>query len=266
MPSAQISSVSVWQQHEIARKKRPMINGIRAVFFDAGNTLVYLDYERIAREFRRYGVECDAEDCECVEYFARRAFDAAMAEDTLTGKDPWDLYFGVFASLLGVDDDSVISTIIETLWSENAGAGLWHVIPHSVTATLETLKAMGLCTGVISNSDGKLIERFQRDGFDGYFDFIIDSQAVGYEKPAREIFHIALSAAGVKPQEAIHVGDLHYADVVGAQNAGITPVMLDPAQFGWSHVRSISDISELPSMLINQQLTMPIETCKSQRD
>ena len=38
----------------------------------------------------------------------------------------------------------------------------------------------------------------------------------------------ALSLAGVAPSAALHVGDLHAVDVVGAAGAGIHPLLLDP--------------------------------------
>jgi len=53
------------------------------------------------------------------------------------------------------------------------------------------------------------------------------SYAVEYEKPHPKIFEEALRRAGTKPAETIHVGDSYEADVVGARNAGITPILID---------------------------------------
>jgi putative hydrolase of the HAD superfamily len=54
-----------------------------------------------------------------------------------------------------------------------------------------------------------------------YFDEIIGSLHVGLRKPMPEIFHLALSALGVKAEQAVMVGDNWEADVVGAEAAGI---------------------------------------------
>ncbi len=59
-------------------------------------------------------------------------------------------------------------------------------------------------------------------------DFVVDSGAVGVEKPDPAIFRIALERAGVSAAEAMHVGDLFPVDVVGARRAGLEPVLLDP--------------------------------------
>ena len=64
-------------------------------------------------------------------------------------------------------------------------------------------------------------------GIRDYFDFAVISGLTGYEKPEPEIFHAALSAAAVPPEEAIHVGDSLRDDVAGAQAVGIRAVHLD---------------------------------------
>jgi FMN phosphatase YigB (HAD superfamily) len=33
---------------------------------------------------------------------------------------------------------------------------------------------------------------------------------------------------GIQPQESLYVGDNYYADIVGAAQAGLHPVLLDP--------------------------------------
>ena len=60
-----------------------------------------------------------------------------------------------------------------------------------------------------------------------YFDFLVTSFEVGYEKPDPRIFEVALERANVRPSEAIHVGNLVKADVEGARGVGITPVLID---------------------------------------
>jgi FMN phosphatase YigB (HAD superfamily) len=32
----------------------------------------------------------------------------------------------------------------------------------------------------------------------------------------------------VKPEQAVYIGDNYFADVVGARNAGIEPILIDP--------------------------------------
>lgn len=58
-------------------------------------------------------------------------------------------------------------------------------------------------------------------GVEKYFDGFVISCEVGYLKPRKEIFERALSLLKVKPREALHVGDLFRADVVGATAVGM---------------------------------------------
>src|SRR5262249_11860445 len=49
---------------------------------------------------------------------------------------------------------------------------------------------------------------------------------VGWPKPHRAPFDRALSLLEVVPADALFVGDDHRWDIVGAQNAGLRPVLL----------------------------------------
>jgi len=50
---------------------------------------------------------------------------------------------------------------------------------------------------------------------------------VGAAKPHREIFLRGLAAVDASPERAVHVGDDYWADVVGAREIGIRPVLVD---------------------------------------
>jgi putative hydrolase of the HAD superfamily len=58
-------------------------------------------------------------------------------------------------------------------------------------------------------------------------DTIVSSAEVGLHKPDPRIFELACERVGVAPHEAVHVGDHHYADVLGASAVGMTPVLID---------------------------------------
>jgi putative hydrolase of the HAD superfamily len=49
----------------------------------------------------------------------------------------------------------------------------------------------------------------------------------GLYKPHPGVFHYLLEKAGVPADEALYVGDNYYADVVGARQAGLQPVLFD---------------------------------------
>jgi putative hydrolase of the HAD superfamily len=90
------------------------------------------------------------------------------------------------------------------------------------------VREAGLGAGVISNSNGSARRILQSLGLARYLDFVLDSAEVGVEKPDPRIFRLALERAGVRPPEAVYVGDLYSVDVLGARGVGMPAILLDP--------------------------------------
>jgi len=89
---------------------------------------------------------------------------------------------------------------------------------------LRQLRAAGFRTIVVSNWDHSLHERLQETGLAELVDGALASAEVGSAKPDRAIFERALELAGT--DDAWHVGDTVEADVEGALNAGLRPVLI----------------------------------------
>ena len=105
--------------------------------------------------------------------------------------------------------------------------------------TLIQLKKLGLKLGLISNVDKNIDDVYQSLGFLQHLDFTVTSNEAGCDKPDPRIFMVALEKAGVNPDEAIYVGDQYHLDIVGARNAGITPLLID--RYDW-----FDDIDDCP--------------------
>ena len=93
---------------------------------------------------------------------------------------------------------------------------------------LAALRARGYQLGVVSNADGRVPSTLADRGLAEHFATIIDSHLVGVEKPHPRNFQLALEACGATPAQALFVGDIYEIDVVGARNAGLSAVLLDP--------------------------------------
>jgi FMN phosphatase YigB (HAD superfamily) len=100
--------------------------------------------------------------------------------------------------------------------------------PAGVLEVLSELKDKGYVLGVISNWDESLAQTCERFGFTKYLDVIVASKATGVAKPHPRLFEAGLQRAVVKGYEALYVGDVYYTDAVGASQAGLTPILLDP--------------------------------------
>ncbi len=75
----------------------------------------------------------------------------------------------------------------------------------------------------------------------------------GVSKPDRRIFHAAAQAAGVQPEQVLHVGDHALQDVLGARAAGMQAAWVNREQAAWEHAEKphveLSDLSQLVEML-----------------
>jgi len=84
-------------------------------------------------------------------------------------------------------------------------------------------------------------------GLAHYFECIIDSAIVGVEKPDPAIFEIALGEMQVAASHCLHIGDNYDRDVIGARNARLTPVLIDP--YGVVAENDVTKIKVLADLL-----------------
>jgi FMN hydrolase / 5-amino-6-(5-phospho-D-ribitylamino)uracil phosphatase len=91
-------------------------------------------------------------------------------------------------------------------------------------------------------------------GLAPYFVGAVSAKSFGMAKPDVRIFHEAARAAGVKPEEVLHIGDDAALDVVGALNAGMQAVWLNRQDKLWhlDHMEptlELTSLTELTSLL-----------------
>lgn len=98
-----------------------------------------------------------------------------------------------------------------------------------VVALLSVLKSK-YKVGLLSNAGGPGLRRIlQEKGIEGIFDEIIISGEVGYIKPEREIFEIALQKLDVQAGEAIFIDD-NPQNIDGADQLGIHTILFTSAR------------------------------------
>jgi HAD superfamily hydrolase (TIGR01509 family) len=194
------------------------------VLFDAGNTLVFLDYARLASGVgEELGLSLSADALAAQVPAASRAIERAGGND----KQRAAVYLETMFLLAGVPPER-LGEVRDCLARMHGERHLWCVVPSGSAESLARLKAAGLRLGVVSNSDGRVEQALAVAGLRDYFDVIIDSALVGVEKPDPRIFRAALDALGVLPEEALYVGDVYEIDVLGAQAAGIRAILFSP--------------------------------------
>jgi putative hydrolase of the HAD superfamily len=202
---------------------------LRAVIFDAGNTLLRMNYRVIAEHLGTRGRSASAEEVEEAELRARVRLDPHLApgastESTVThGR-----YLRYLLEHLAITDETEIEAIARWRRGYNLPVGLWNRADPEALDAIRRVRAAGLVAGVISNSNGSVRTILETTGLAAHLDFIIDSSKVGVEKPDPRIFHLGLREANVEAAEAVYVGDLYSVDVLGARGAGVDGILLDP--------------------------------------
>lgn len=221
---------------------------LKAVFLDAGGTLLHPDRAFIVEQLTRHGAELPA-DLGGVEAGAR-----ALVRSMLVGEDPGNdaerlrLFWEAFVRHAGCPAQGV-APVVDAIMTRHREGRLWRDVEPGASETLDALRAAGYTLGVVSNSDGRVAELLERAGLRHHFSFILDSGLEGVEKPDPRIFERACERAGVACGEAVHVGDIYEIDVLGAEAAGVGAILIDRGDVVEADCVRIASLRELPDLL-----------------
>jgi HAD superfamily hydrolase (TIGR01509 family) len=153
---------------------------------------------------------------------------------------------------LALDDallDEVLRIEQEAWW---LGA---HLDPDAIPL-LESLRSGGIRVGLCSNAPYR-VRSLQAQlaflGLDGHLDSVTFSAEVGWRKPSRRIFEVAIRALATGAARTVMVGDSEAADVAGAHAAGMRAVLLSRSGDDGSSAADavIATLLELPGALRN---------------
>ena len=229
-----------------------MSGDVRAVLFDAGNTLVFVDPGRMIEIFGESGVEVDRETFHGAEMAARLRLTRRLTElDAATGTEAhmWREYFQTLFRECGVPE-SVAPEVGERLRRVHAEGHLWTHVDDRTPEALRTLRDAGYRLGVISNADGRVPALLERLGLVEHLEFVVDSGEVGVEKPSRRIFDMAVERLDLPAGACLYVGDLYPVDVLGARGAGLRALLVDPWDaFADRDVDRVASVAEVPGYL-----------------
>ncbi len=210
-----------------------LIRDVDLLCLDAGNTVVFLEHERLAAVCAREGLATSAQSLVHAEGQAKVAIECGDAVDVewsnahAPGGRGWGLVVGTMLHRAGLPVDRV-PRFLGALWPDHRRRNFWSLVPAGLVEALGRLRSRGVPVAVISNSEGFLEEILEEQGILPAFDLVIDSGVVGVEKPDPAIFRIALDRTGVAARRALHLGDTYATDVLGARAAGVRVALIDP--------------------------------------
>ena len=219
---------------------------VRAVLFDAGNTLLWIDHARIADIACAHGFACDHAAVRAAEMRARPLLDpfvagAAKRESAATvGRYAECILGGIAANAPRAARDAIVA----------AWPTLWTRPPADAHATLTDLAQRGFRLGVVSNANGHVHSLLEAAGLAARLECVIDSSVVGVEKPDPRIFAMAAVRLALPPSQCVYVGDFYSLDVLGARGAGMHAVLMDPIG-AWGDVAAprVTSLTEFASRL-----------------
>jgi putative hydrolase of the HAD superfamily len=189
----------------------------RAVVFDLFHTLTSADVLRLPDRGTSEILGVSRED------WNRQLF--SYSDDRLRGKitDPFTI---IERMAHAIDPKITQKTIAEAVKNrvERFRYALIN-IQESTLNTLEKLKQSGKLIGLISNADVNEVVGWEDSPLKKYFDSIVFSCRVGYVKPEREIYEIALEELGVMAEDVLYVGDGGSDELLGAKKSGMKTVL-----------------------------------------
>lgn len=193
---------------------------VKAVFIDYMGTIVDEHSPEMAEIIHRICKNSNIHDPKQVQRFIldiRRRYEADSCLDTyLTQDEIVDRLISDMAGQIGLTDEpSALRGLIRSHWV-NAS-----VFPDACTF----FDQCPVPIYIITNIGYPYMEQaLRRNGLKAAG--VVSADAARAYKPHREIFNEALRISYCIPGEVVHIGDSYDTDVVGAQSAGIRPVLL----------------------------------------
>jgi putative hydrolase of the HAD superfamily len=252
----------------------------RAVFFDLVGTLIR-PRARIGEQYalfaRRFGASDADPDrlglafSQAMRQAPELVFPGLSLEQTADSERGW-WHQLVGAVVAGAALDDVLQgerfeRFFAELYDHFTTAAAWEPYEDVVPA-LERLHARGASIGLITNYDTRVYRVLDAVGLAPFLDTVTIPALARAAKPDPAIFLHALQALQVDPRDAVHVGDEFEDDYVGAENAGMTAVLIDRHASsngkGLRRIRSLGELEETGlisshQIKINKSVNRPIK-------
>jgi FMN phosphatase YigB (HAD superfamily) len=224
-----------------------------ALLLDAGDTLLFMDYEALSQALSELSTPVSPARLERGMFVAKSAYQTVVREKA-QHENGW---FALVRSLLleaGIPRAEV-EPLLVPLRTRHDAFYFWRKVPSQLPAALSRAREGGIRLGVVSNSEGHLASVLRRVGLLPHFEVVIDSHLEGVSKPDPEIFARALFRMHLPAERAVYAGDLPEIDLVGARAAGMHGVLVDALD----HYRARPELPRFSSVaeLVDALLMLP---------
>lgn len=155
-----------------------------------------------------------------------------------------------FLKSKNIEDKKEISRLISIMQDNSLRSSVMHHrfnFDEKLEKILEDLKKKFLLGVVTSRGNHGIKEIFNLRPIEKYFDVIVGFDDVDNHKPHPEPLEKALNKLGLKPKEAIYIGDSD-TDILAADSIGMPSIHLSDTKHDLAHHQIIS-FSEIPSAI-----------------
>ncbi len=212
-------------------------NGYKAIFFDLDGTLrhtVPLGADVYREELAKYGLlisdEKNKEVAHWEHYYWARSPELMRdsAKFDVDGESFWKNYAIMRLGKMGATPEQIkeFHPRLDVYFANEYAPQNW--TPPELYQLLPELRKTGFTLAVLSNRRSSFMDIIEELSLEGYFDAVMAAGEVGAWKPDPKIFAPLLAHFNLSPEETVYIGDNYFADVIGARNAGITPILYDP--------------------------------------
>jgi len=215
----------------------------KAVLFDLGNTLVYQEpYEAFQRILQANSVFKSIKEIREALEKGNREFEAERRA-VLPAREFYVQLNMTILKHLGITRS--VRRLAEEIDQQWFNFSKVHVY-SDVKDSLRMLKQMRLKLGVVTGGYELDIKQIlPRAGLEEFFDVCVGVDTTGKRKPKPEAFKHALKRLGVKPEEAIFVGDSLEQDYLGAQKVGMKAVLIQREGKPVTGIKTVTSLREI---------------------
>jgi len=214
----------------------------KAVLFDLGGTLVKHEdgpviHRRILED---NGIDVSLEAVTRAHNENERELD--MNQIPEQGQAFWIKWNIRLLESLGIEKNKeILARKIDEEWLDYCTLEVY----PDVIETLVQLRKRGIKTGIITNAFERDFQRILSQlKLSDFFDIVVGTDTCKKIKPDKGIFLYTVGRLGIKPDEALFVGDSLENDFEGAKNSGLTALLIDRENKSkiFGSIQSLTDV------------------------
>jgi putative hydrolase of the HAD superfamily len=214
----------------------------KAVLFDLGGTLVKHEdgpviHRRILED---NGIDVSLEAVTRAHNENERELD--MNQIPEQGQAFWIKWNIRLLESLGIEENKeILARKIDEEWLDYCTLE----VSPDVIETLVQLRKRGIKTGIITNAFERDFQRILSQlKLSDFFDIVVGTDTCKKIKPDKGIFLYTVGRLGIKPDEALFVGDSLENDFEGAKNSGLTALLIDRENKStiFGSIQSLTDV------------------------